>query len=84
MLPHTVQALYLVLNEPVKTISLHSPGRELVMKDGVARGITALHALQRFQLENKNVFRKKISQKSLIAILQKYSPPPVAVPDMAV
>ncbi len=67
MLSHTVHALYLVLNEPVKTISLHSPGRELVMKDGVARGITALHALQRFQLEKI----KKVLQNSKINMVNQ-------------
>jgi hypothetical protein len=36
-------------------ISLHSPGRELVMKDAVARGITAFHALQ-----NKERCSKKL------------------------
>ncbi len=29
-----------------------------MLKDGVARGITALHTLQRFQLEKKNVLQK--------------------------
>jgi hypothetical protein len=37
---------FLVLHDPEESIPLHSPGRNLVLADAMARGIAAFHSLE--------------------------------------
>jgi hypothetical protein len=42
----SLDSVFLVLHDPKESIPLHSPGRDLVLADAMARGITALHSLK--------------------------------------